>query len=117
MANNKSTFQGVLRDARLNASIVAHIEHQASGDPATSTPTHHLSAKRLKKKQQQTAPPPPTVNFEPVCELHAACCLFASCQLPVCLLVSPVASRLLQVLLLPLPLMLLLLLLQCLPDF
>jgi len=89
-ANNKSTFQGVLRDARLNASIVAHIEHQrATGngqwalgnrqsepkvdDPGNIDTTHHLSAKYKNQKKggdgveeaaAANSTPPPTVNLQ-----------------------------------------------------
>lgn len=62
MANNKSTFQGVLRDARLNASIVAHIEHRTPGE-------RQRRASNVERQRQRTGRPS-TIDTKtpPVCE-------------------------------------------------
>lgn len=64
MANNKSTFQGVLRDARLNASIVAHIEHRTPGE------RQRRASNVERQRQRQRTERPSTIDTKtpPVCE-------------------------------------------------
>lgn len=66
MANNKSTFQGVLRDARLNASIVAHIEHRTPGERQRRA----SNVERQRQRQWQRTGRPSTIDTKtpPVCE-------------------------------------------------